>query len=141
MAANINPIFTGTPDCQLSPLMTAANTTLDLNTGTSYLLYTADATNGSFVREVRLKAAPANATAATVFRVWLNTGAAINTTNTILLTEVGIPATAASNTNANPDFIVPINFPLAPGYKLYGSFGTAAGGSGQWTATTVAGKY
>lgn len=142
MAANTAPIYTLLGDCQWITAITAANTTLDITTGTSYLVFTADATNGGFVREVRVKASPANATAATNVRLWLNNGSTTGTaSNSALFTEIGVPATTASNTNANPDFIIPVNFALPPGYKIYLTLGTAAGGSGQYTAIAIGGKY
>jgi len=142
MAANTSPIYTGTPDVQWSSAMTAANNTLDITSGTSYLVFTADATNGGFVREIRMKADPANNTAATVARVWVNNGSSTGTAaNSAFLTEISIPATTASASAANPDFIIPIYFPLPAGYKLYMTLGTAPGGSGQFTAIGIGGKY
>lgn len=142
MAANTAPIYTLLGDVQWITAMTAANNTLDITSGTSYLAFTADATNGGFVREIRLKASPANNTVATVLRVWLNNGSTTGTAaNSALITEVGIPATTASATNPMPDFIVPINFALPPGYKIYLTLGTAPGGSGQFTGIAIGGKY
>lgn len=142
MAANTSPIYTLTPDVQWIGSMTAANNTADITSGTSYLVFTADATNGGFVREIRLKANPANSTVATVLRVWINNGSTTGTAaNSAILTEIGIPATTTSATQALPDFIVPINFPLPAGYKLYLTLGTAPGGSGAFTATAIGGKY
>lgn len=142
MAANTAPIYTRTADIQWITAITAANTTLDITSGTSYLIFTADATEGGFVREVRIKASPANNTAATVARIWLNNGSTTGTAaNSALITEVTIPATTASNSAALPDIIVPINMALPAGYKLYLTLGTAPGGSGQFTATAIGGKY
>jgi hypothetical protein len=142
MAANTVPIYSRVADIQWITAMTAANTTLDLTSGTSYLVFTADATNGGFVREVRFKASPANNTAATVLRLWLNNGSTTGTAaNSALVCEIGVPATTASNSNALPDFVVTINMALPPGYKLYATMGTAPGGSGQFTATAIGGKY
>lgn len=142
MAANTAPIYTRTADIQWITAITAANTTLDITSGTSYLVFTADATEGGFVREVRIKASPANNTAATVARVWLNNGSTTGTAaNSALITEVAIPATTASNSAALPDIIVPINMALPAGYRIYLTLGTAPGGSGQFTATAIGGKY
>lgn len=142
MAANISPIYSRTPDIQWIGSMTAANATADITTGTSYLAFTADATEGGFVQQIRLKANPANSTVATVLRVWINNGATTGTaTNSALFAEIGIPAITASTTGAQPDFVVPINVPLPAGYKIYLTLGTAPGGSGAFTAITIAGKY
>lgn len=142
MAANTSPIYTRTADIQWITAITAANTTLDITSGTSYLVFTADATEGGFVREVRIKASPANNTAATVARIWLNNGSTTGTAaNSALITEVTIPATTASNSAGLPDIIVPINMALPAGYRLYLTLGTAPGGSGQFTAAAIGGKY
>lgn len=142
MAANTAPIYSRLADIQWIGDITAANTNQDLTAGTSYLIFTADATEGGFVREVRLKANPANNTAATVARIWINNGSSTGTAaNSALLTEVGLPATTASNSNAMPDFIIPLNIALPAGYKLYLTLGTAPGGSGEFTAVAIGGKY
>lgn len=142
MAANTSPIFTRTPDIQFVESMTAANNTIDITSGTSYLVFTADATEGGFLREIRIKANPSQNTAATVVRVWINNGSTTGTSsNSALFTEAGIPATTASATGATPDIIIPINIPLPASYKVYLTFGTAPGGSGEFTAVAIGGKY
>ena len=141
-APNTEPIYSKVGDVQFSAAIITANNTLDITSGTSYLVYTADATNGGYVRELRLKASPANNTAATVLRVWINNGSTTGTaTNSALIGEVGIPATTASATAALPDFAFPLGFALPPGYKIYVTVGTAPGGSGQFVATVIGGKY
>jgi hypothetical protein len=142
MAANNDPIYSRAADVQWIGAILAANNTKDLTSGTSYLVFTADATNGGFVREVRIKADPANNTAATVVRLWLNNGSTTNTaSNSSFFTEISIGATTASASLANADFVIPINFALPAGYKIYLTIGTAPGGSGQFSATAIAGKY
>lgn len=142
MAANTNPIYSRTADIQWIGDITAANTNQDLTAGTSYLVFTADATEGGFVREVRIKANPANNTAATVARIWVNNGSTTGTAaNSALIAEIGIPATTASNSLANVDFSIPLNIALPAGYRLYLTLGTAPGGSGEFTATAFGGKY
>ena len=139
---NRAPIFTYVGDIQWIYSITAANTNADITSGTSYLLYTADATNGAYVAALRLKAQPGNSTVATVLRVWINnvstTGTAANTT---LYSELTIPATTTSNTAAQTDFQVPLNVVLPPGYKIYVTLGTAPGGSGKFMASAYGGKY
>lgn len=142
MAANTNPIYSRTADIQWITGITAANTNADLTAGTSYLVFTADATEGGFVREVRIKANPANNTAATVARLWMNNGSTLATAaNSTLIAELAIPATTASNTVAQPDFSIPVNMALPAGYRLYLTLGTAPGGSGAFTAAGIGGKY
>ena len=141
-APNTNPVYSFVGDVQWITAMVTANNTLDITSGTSYLAFTADATNGGYVREVRIKASPANSTAATVFRIWLNNGSSTGTAaNSILIGELGVPATTTSAVNALPDFVYPLNFAMPPGYKIYLTMGTAPGGSGQFGAAVIGGKY
>ena len=142
MAANISPIFSRTPDIQWVESITAANNTIDLTSGTSYLVFTADATEGGYLREVRIKANPANNTAATVVRLWVNNGSTLSTSsNSALISESCIPALTASAVNPQPDFVIPMNLALPPGYRIYLTIGTAPGGSGEFTATGIGGKF
>lgn len=139
---NTEPVFSKVGDVQWIGSCTAANNTADITTGTSYLAFTADSTNGGYVREIRCKANPANNTAATVMRIWVNNGSTTGTAaNSAIVGELGIPATTASAVNALPDFVFPLNFALPPGYRLYVTFGTAPGGSGAFTVTVIGGKY
>ncbi len=141
-APNAEPIYSRVGDVQWAVNMTAANNTIDITSGTSYLVYTADATNGGYVRELRLKANPSQNTAATVLRVWVNNGSSTGTdTNSALIDELGIPATTASATAPTPTFVLPLNFALPPGYKIYVTLGTAPGGSGEFMCTVIGGKY
>lgn len=142
MSANIAPIFTKAGVVGISGPMTTANNTLDLTSGTSYLVFTADATNGGKLQEIRLKAQPANNTVATVLRVWINNGQVLSTaSNSSLFAERGIPATTASATSAQADFVVPLNITLPAGYKIYLTLGTAPGGSGSFNGTAIGGAY
>jgi hypothetical protein len=142
VAANTSPIYTRVADIQWVESITVANNTLDLTSGTSYLIWTADATEGGYLREIRIKANPANNTAATVARIWINNGSTLATSsNSALLTEVGIPATTASATNPLPDIVVPINMAVPLSYRFYITVGTAPGGSGEFTAVGIGGKY
>jgi hypothetical protein len=140
--ANTVPIWSKVADVQWIGAMVTANNTKDITSGTSYLVFTADATNGGFLREIRLKADPANNTAATVLRVFINNGSTTGTaSNSTLFTEISVPATTAAAATANPDIVASMNIPLPPGYKVYLTLGTAPGGSGQFSATAVGGKY
>lgn len=142
MAASTSPIYTRLADIQWAESIVTANNTLDLTTGTSYLAFTADATEGGYVREARVKANPANNTVATVMRFWLNNGATTGTAaNSAFIGELGIPATTASASVSLPDFVYPLNFAMPAGYKIYVTVGTAPGGSGEFTCTVFGGKY
>ena len=142
-APNSEPIFTRVADIQWSESITGANTTIDLTNNTNvYLVFSADATNGGYVQRARIKANPSANTAATVARFWVNNGSAVTTSaNSALIGEIAIAATTAGNTTAQTDFEYPLGFAMPPGYKLYCTFGTAPGGTGEFTVTVFGGKY
>jgi hypothetical protein len=149
MAANFQPIYSRVADIQwiFIPAAGSALTAGDLTTGTVgtnvFLVMTADATNGGFVRELRIKVNPfgAGATAATVVRFWVNNGSTIATvTNSSLIGELGMAAVTNTQTAPTADFSYTVNFPLPPGYIIYATVGTAPGGNGL-NVTAIAGKY
>lgn len=140
MAANANPIYSRTADVQWIGYMVTANTTADLTAGTSYLVFTADATNGGFVSKIRFRATPAGNTTATVARVWINNGSTTGTAaNNILFDEITLPVTTASTTTATPNYEMPVNIALPAGYRIYATIHTASANG--WAATAVGGKY
>jgi hypothetical protein len=139
MAGNTDPLFSRTPDIQFIGPMVTANTTPDLSSGTSYLLFTAGA-NGSFVTKLRLRSTPAGNTTATVLRLFINNGSTTGTaTNNTLYEEITLPATTASAVAATPSYEIPLNFALPAGYKLYATIGTASANG--WYGTVIGGDY
>lgn len=142
MAANNLPIYTKTGDVQWTTNMTAVNTTTDLTSGTIYLAFTADATEGGYVQRIRFK--PNNAAGvnnvATVARVWLNNGSTTATAaNNTFIDEISLPATTGSATAALPVYELPLNFAMPLGYTIYVTLGTAVVGG--YRATVIGGKY
>jgi len=134
MAANTNPIYGRAPDLQLAGAVigSSANTATDGTGANITRIYTADATEGSYVYYVRLK--PVSTIAATVARLWYcsDTGAftagTTNTAaNTTMIAEATIAAFTASNTLASPVYDIPVNMPLPAGTKLLMTFGTSTG--------------
>jgi hypothetical protein len=142
MAANTAPIFSLLGDVQWTNTgaMVTANTTKDLTSGTIYLAFTADATNGGFVQRIRFRSLGTN-TNATVARVWINNGGATATiASNTLFDEITLTATTVSETAALATFELPLNFALPPGYKIYVTLGTAPTSAG-WQGTVIGGKY
>ena len=141
MPANTSPIFTLSPDIQWSTsAMTAANTTKDLTSGSAYLVFTADATNGGYVQRIRFRALGTN-NAATVGRVWINNGSTTGTSaNNVLWDEITLPTTTNSEVSALSNYELPLNFALPAGYKLIVTLGTAPNAAG-WYASVIGGKY
>ena len=138
MAANTAPIYTKAGDIQWIGGITTANTTTDLTTGTSYLAFTADGTNGGYVQKVRFRSLGTNV--ATVARVWINNGSTTGTaTNNALFDEISLAASTVSQTSALAVYELPLNFALPAGYKLYITIGTAVAAG--YHATVIGGKY
>lgn len=138
MAGNSTPIYSKVADWQWVSGITTANTSKDLTSGTSYLVFTADATNGGYVKKIRVRHLGTNV--ATVMRVFINNGSATGTAaNNVLFDEIGIAANTVSETSASSLYEIPINEALAPGHKIYVTIGTAVAAG--LAATAVAGKY
>ena len=138
MPANTAPIFTRLGDIQWIGGISTANTTTDLTSGTSYLAFTADATNGGYVQKVRFRSLGTNV--ATVARVWINNGSTTGTaTNNTLYDEISLAATTVSQTSALSVYELPLNIALPAGYKIYITIGTAVAAG--YIATVIAGKY
>lgn len=135
--ANLQFDATLTPDHQWLTALTAANATADLTSGTSYDVFTA--AQECYLQEARLKANPANNTAATIWRVWLNNGSTKATAgNSVLLGEVPIPAITASTTIPNPTYTFPLGFVVPTGYKVVYTLSIAPGGSGAFMGMVLA---
>jgi len=141
MAANTAPIFSSLGDIQWTiSAMTTANTTKDLTSGTIYLAFIADSTNGGFVQRIRFRSLGTNSNA-TVARIWINNGSTTNTlSNNTLFDEITLTAITNSETSAQPTFELPLNVALPPGYRIYVTVGTAPTSAG-WDATVIGGKY
>ena len=137
MAQNTSPIFTQTPRLGFGVIINTANASYDMTSGESASLFTAGP-SGSYVTKMRLK--PSGSTAASVFRVFLNTGDSTTVAaNNILYAELSVPAITANQTLAQNDFEIPINIAIPANYVLYGTTGTALGGG--YDIVTVAGDY
>lgn len=121
MAANINPIFTRTADVQWSEVATA-NTAKD-GTGTVATVFTADATEGGYIKKLSVNAKGTNV--ATVLRIWLNNGATNATAaNNTLLGSYTIAATTNSEVAALAITDITIEQAIPPGYKINATIGT-----------------
>lgn len=142
MAANTLPIYTRLGDVQWTTNMTALNATTDLTSGTIYLAFSANTTDGGYVQRIRFKPNNASGTnnAVTVARVWLNNGSTTATAaNNVFIDEISLPATTGSGTAAIPVYELPLNFAMPPGYTIYVTLGSAVVGG--YRATVIGGKY
>lgn len=149
MAANTDPIYARTSDLQVGGAIigTSANTATDGTGANTYRIFTADATEGSWVQKVVLK--PISTIAATVARLWycsdtgsFTAGTTNTAANTTMIAEITIAAWTASNTTAAPVYEIPVNMPLPPSTKLLMTFGTSTGAATTgFNPLIVAGKY
>jgi len=140
MAQNTSPVFPLVPEIAwVNTGAVTANTTTNLTAGTIFDSgFTADATNGSRVDFVRVRALGTNV--ATVMRVWINNGSATGTAaNNTLFFERTLAATTVSQVAELPDVILPINVSLPAGYKIYYTFGTAVAAG--YSIQVVGGDY
>lgn len=151
MAANVSPIFGRTPDVQVGgSVLGPTAVTLQDGTGATPIIFMADATEGGFVDEVRLK--PVGSPAATVCRIFFCTstvasgsftaGTTNTAANTSMIAEISLAAVTTSNTVAQNDLAIPIRKGLPPGTKLLIGFGTSTGSAGTgYAITTFAMKF
>lgn len=124
--ANLDPTYPRKPRNYATTLITVANTTVDISTGTSYQCMDSDATDGTFVDYIDVNPPPAGSTIATVMRVWKGAAAA----SAKIIAQKSIPASTASNTAITPTVRISIKEWLPAGVNLYLSVGTAPGGNG-----------
>lgn len=148
MAANTDPIYSKAGLIS-AVAVTAANTSSQ-GGGTVatdiFLAFTADATNGSFVREVRWSLAEstiATASTATVGRVFISTITSGTTTSsdTHLWQEVALASQTPSSTAAGVPIVIPMNIMLPAGYTILVTNHAAPAANTHWKAIVIGGKY
>lgn len=136
MAQNTSPIFPLTPQVAWAVALLTANTAKD-GTGTVSTLFTAGANGG---RCDYLKGRAVGTNTQSVLRVYINNGSTNATAaNNALFQEVTLPATTLSETQEQPDVLVPLNLPLPTGYKVNVCIGTTVAAG--WVFTAVGGDY
>ena len=136
MPANIDPIYSRKGEIGNSSLgaatafpavLTAANTALD-GTGTVTTIFTADATNGGYLKSIIIKQSNAAAAVSTacVARFYINNGLS-NTmaTNNLFYKSMVLPAVTPSTTADSPDYEIPCGIALREGYKILGTISVA----------------
>lgn len=151
MTANVNPIYTLTPNIGHANV-TAANTNSDgtgnITTPTIFVAFTAG-TNGSWVARLEwhpVATAAATNTTQTVGRSFistLNTGATTGGTNTWAIgNEVNLAVVSADATTApvNP-VVVQLGFAIPSGTFILVSNHAAPAANTNWQATVIGGDY
>lgn len=124
MAGNALPIYSKVGDIQWAPaIITAANTAAD-GTGTTNIIFTADAINGGRVERIRI--IPLGTNILSVARFFINNGST-NTTaaNNALTWESTLPATTVTQVAAQGPIEIVTTVILPPGFRLLCVLGTA----------------
>jgi hypothetical protein len=144
MAANADPIYirrgnnTTNGTTGMSQGITSAAADYAGDGANNVLVFTADATNGSYVERIRFKAKGTNT--ASVARIFINNGSTNGTaTNNTFYGEQTLPATSATAVAATPEIDYAMNVALLAGHRIYVGLGTAVAAG--WVATAVAGDY
>lgn len=148
MPGNQYPIFSrqGEVSCN-NGIATSANIGQTLVTATNdytgvnnqnKIVFTADATNGSFLQRLRFKALGTNV--ASVARIYMNNGGDQTIeVNNALIGEQTLPATTAINTASTIDLDYPMNMALNPGFRIIVGIATTVAAG--WIVTPVGGDY
>ena len=126
----------GDDQIQWSAILATGNTAKDGTAGTS-LLFTADASRGSYIRAIVAK--PIGTNIQTVLRIFVNNGQDPTVAaNNFYFKDYTLPATTLSETAGQPESEFAINTGLPPGYRLYAVLGTTVAAG--WTVGALAGK-
>ena len=138
MVANTAPIFSKAARADwAAAAVVAANTAKD-GTGTVTTVFTAGATDGSFVQKIVIR--PLGTNVATVMRVFLNNGATNATpANNTMIAAIGLPATTVSETTAQIGVEFPLNLPIPATDRLFVTLGTAVAAG--FAVTVFGGDY
>ena len=108
--------------------------------------FEADATNGSYVRELRWnlgESTIATASTATVGRVFISsvTSGATTSSNTHLIAEVALASQTPSSTLPGVPVVIPLDFALPPGYTILVTNHAAPAANTHWKAIVFGGDY
>lgn len=144
MPANTAPIYVLVPDVSnngttgMNQLVTAAANDYTGAGANNSLIFTAHATEGSYIERIRFKAGGTNV--ATVARIFINNGSTPTTAaNNVFFGEMGLPATTAIATAATVDLGYLMGFGINPGFRIYIGLGTAVAAG--WVCTAIGGRY
>lgn len=137
MPGNNAPIFSKIARTEWVNGLTAANTAKD-GTGTVDTVFTADATNGSYLQKLVIR--PRGTNVVSVLRVFLNNGGTNATAgNNAMIAEIGLPLTTNTEVAALAGLEIPLNIPVPPGYRVQVTLGTAVAGG--YAVTAMGGDY
>ncbi len=145
MARNTSPSFTLVAKNSFAKV-TAADALMDGTDADVQLLFTAHATDGSYIN--RIVAQPISTsgsvtTSVANLRIYLNNGSTVGTaSNNQLIQEFQLSATTVNvtGTTASISYTIPLNFQMQAGYRIYCGV-TAMAANSQWNLTAIAGDY
>src|SRR4051812_15321201 len=118
MAQNTAPVFSAVPNVAGANFGTSAANDFDGTSANYATVFTADATNGSYIERLMLKANGTNVTG--VARIFLNNGStAATATNNHFIREVQLPAsTSSTSAPTAADVDVPLGIRVPAGWKV-----------------------
>jgi hypothetical protein len=145
MAGNSTPIFSRIGKITWAQV-TGTDGSQDGTDADVQLVFTADATNGSFAHKICCQ--PRSASGSVSFpagavRVYLNNGSTNGTAaNNSLMREISIPATTVNvaATTGTPAYEIPLNIQLPAGYRLYVGYSNSVA-NGVLQVTVYGGDY
>lgn len=142
-----SPVFVGTPLTWWLPQLTSVDTDtgyagstdgVDSSPAPSVLISTGSATR--YVSRIRCTPLGTNSTAA-VLRVWLNTdGGSPSTSNMVLIDEIALGTTTASNVAANTPVDRRLDIWLTSTQKLYVGLASSSNLTDGWSVLATGGE-
>lgn len=142
--ANTSPIFQRLGDVSangttgFAAVFTTAAADYTGVSANNAVVFTGDATNGSWIERLRFKAIGTNV--ATVVRIYLNNGSVHTTAaNNVFHGEVSLPATTLSASSGTADVDYPLGLAINPGFCIVVGLGTTVAAG--WVCSAVGGPY
>lgn len=145
MPANTSPIFTNVPEVSWAQV-TTADTTTDGTGANVVLVFTADATDGSYIQKLVFtprSTSGSTSTSLAVARVYINNGSTPGTaSNNVLYKELALPVatvnTAATAAVNSPELALALQLPAS--YRIYVGI-TVMAANTNWAVTGQGGDY
>ena len=126
MPGNTAPIFSKIARAAWVNGLVAANIAKD-GTGVVNTVFTADATNGSYLQKLIIR--PMGTNVQSTLRVFMNNGLTNATAaNNVMIGEIGLPATTLTEVAALAGLEMAINLPIPAGFRINVTLGTAVAG-------------
>lgn len=147
---NTNPIYTSTSSLSFGTLTGNIGLTRSDGVGTIgtdiFKMFTADATDGSFVSKVRISPAATTSTSmtASVIRLYISSiqSGATTAANTVVYQEIAVAALAAAHTSNSVNYYeIVFNTFIPAGYTILASIDDNLAANTRWQFITFASDY